>query len=160
MKKMLFVLIFVVFDSIMTTANASDNDCFLYVNGTFIDKVNSEFVRIDNQISWLPLRTIFEGLGATVTWDALSGDTLISYKDESYTCFTDGPNPKTEFIYVKNDETNTLIFLNSMGYSGAYKIINDRIYIGADTCRRLLKGMGCSMEIENNIVKIYERMGT
>lgn len=132
----------------------------IYVNGVAVES-NSE-IQARTQDMLIPLRTIFESLGATVIWQEETENILIKYNNESYLCYTSSPNSlyPTKYLYVKNLRTNKNIYLTSMSYGGAYCIINDRTYLYSDTGKRLLEAMGCKVEFELNtrIFKIVSVM--
>ncbi len=118
----------------------------LYVNGTLIEAEDT--VRVHDEIV-LPLRRIFESLGAVVEWNEETEDIIIDYHDESYVCYTKELNPKTgKYFFIKKEGTDEYIYLNPMASGGVYCMINDRIYLYQVTSEYLFKAMGCKVEID------------
>lgn len=127
----------------------------LYVNNQLIE--SEDTIIYKESAILFPLRTILESLGANVVWDQKTEDIYVEYKNKEYICFIGEPNPGySKHFYVKNIKTNQYIYLNPMGMSGAFEMINDRTYLYRDTAERLLKALGCSVEIdeENHVVRI------
>lgn len=128
----------------------------LYVNNQLIE--SEDTIIYKESAILFPLRTILESLGANVVWDQKTEDIYVEYKNKNYICSFEQLNPDyyKKYFFIKNVETNQYIYLNPMGMSGAFEMINDRTYLYRDTAERLLKALGCSVEIdeENHVVRI------
>ena len=124
----------------------------LYINDILIESDNGIlFDRWGKML--LPLRTIFEALGANVTWDEYNEQTIINHDGQSYICYTQNVNPEyinREYFFIQNMQTKQYIFLNPMAPFGIYTTINDRIYLCQDAGIRLLQGLGYTIEIDAN----------
>ena len=159
MKKLSMVIfVFVLFASfqIISAENTTMDKGYLYINGVLIEKTDT--VLAERRAIFLPLRTIFETLGATVDWREDTGNVIITYKEESYICYIKEPNPGyLKLFYVKNQRIGKHLYLTAMSTGGGFCIINDRIYLYEQTGERLLEALGCKVEIDSNmrIVEIY-----
>ena len=131
----------------------------LYIDNILVEGTDTGTVIFRGMNVAIPLRTLFESLGATVTWDADTGNTFINYKDITYKCRTgdEAPYvPHTFHFYVKNTYTKESIKLNPMTNIGLCEIINDRTYISSDTAKYFLQAIRYSYEVdtENKTVRI------
>ena len=166
MKKACFIILMLslVFSFTVSRAENTKTDIF-YVNDVAIESKldlsngiyqDGVFVESESEIDWctrdmlIPLRKVFETLGAKVIWQEETKDVLIEYNNQTYLCTTFSPNPSfpTKYFYVDNLQTNESIFLTSMSFGGAYCMINNQTYLYADTAKRLFEAVGCKVECE------------
>ncbi|MBE7020129.1 MAG: copper amine oxidase N-terminal domain-containing protein [Ruminococcaceae bacterium] len=147
MKKINIFLIIMLLWSFVFNCYAEDksmDEWSLYVNGALIESEDN--VKY-NECVLLPLRTIFEALGATIEWQQETGETIICYKDEVFLCYTEKSNSIYYFFIQKKDK-DEFIYLNPMATLGGFYMINDRMYIFEESGVRLFEAMGCSVEID------------
>lgn len=168
MKKSYFIILmlFLLYSFELVAAEEQYMNCdTFYVNEVAIESKldlsrgifeNGVFVESESEIDWctrdmlIPLRKVFEALGAKVIWQEETKDILIEYNNQTYLCTTFSPNPSfpTKYFYVDNLQTNESIFLTSMSFGGAYCMINNQTYLYADTAKRLFEAIGCKVECE------------
>ena len=120
----------------------------IYQNGVFVESESD--VDLHTRDMLIPLRKVFEALGAKVIWQEETRDILIEYSNQTYLCTTFSPNDldATKYFYVDNLQTNESIFLSPMATSGAYCMINNQTYLYSDTAKRLFEAVGCKVEFE------------
>lgn len=157
MKKISSFLIMMLLCSFVFNCYAEDksmDEWSLYVNGALIESEDN--VKY-NAFVLLPLRTIFEALGATVEWQQETGETVIKYNGETYICEIFNPN-SNYYFYIRNKDTGEYVYLTPMSMGGGFNMINDRIYLFKEAGQRLFEGVGCTVEIDYDakIVKIYD----
>lgn len=117
MKKILSAIIAGTILTASAGVLAADNEPLVYMNGVKMDFETNPFIENDNTL--VPMRAIFEAVGATVNWD-----------EETRT---------VNAVRVKNGETNVvtlqidsnLAFINSDGkeLEVAPKIVNDLTFV-------------------------------
>lgn len=134
----------------------------LYVNGTINN--NNISVLFEGGKAFMPLRTIFEALGANVRWESETNNIYVEYNNETYLCERRTVS-QYNFITVKNikyadsKDNKDYIQLNPMSGDGVYYMVNDSTYLAQETGKRLFEAIGCVVEIDtaNNIVKIESK---
>lgn len=135
----------------------------LYVNNELILK-DDTVIKTDD--IFIPLRTVFEALGADVLWNSDNDEAEVSYKGKTLVCKRMDPaypNPYNLMDFtVKDKKTGEYMYLSSMSLLGACRMINDRNYLTAYTASYLFENLKCTMEVdrEKNIVKITEKKPT
>lgn len=141
---------------------ASDNDDYIagkiIVNNVEVNEEDVVYFSRENDV-WVSLRSMFEALGATVTWNADADNITIFYNNHLYLCEFIVPNdkfPDNKYIYIKDTGTEKYLYLNPMGLSGAFKYINDRVYLSRQSMGWLLYHLRIDMNIdsENQIITV------
>lgn len=86
MKKILLVILIVfIFStfSLSSFASINDDDIYINVNGSRVFFDSEPFIKNDRIL--IPLRGVFEKLGAEVSWDASAKKVLVQYKETQIT---------------------------------------------------------------------------
>ena len=140
-----------------------ENKGTIYVNNTKVNNKDTVLI-IDNQI-FIPLRTILEALDSKVYWEESTGNIYFDFAEIEYVCKvvvlnSYYPDEKSLLVCkvqnINSTNNDDYIQLNPWAADGAFEMINDRTYLYRDTAERLLKALGCSVEIdeENHVVRI------
>lgn len=158
MKKLVIWIVFLMqLLSSSTYGIAQEEDIVeydLYVNNQYVESNNTVIIR--DSIMLFPFRTIFESLGANVSWDESSRNTFLEYNGNNYICYIKEPNPgHSKYFYVKNSKTNSNIYLTSMSMGGAFDIIDDYTYLYRETAEYLLCALECSVAIDEITKTVY-----
>ena len=142
----------------------------IIVGGIAISKINLEvtmgrpiyidIVELDTEkgiLNFIPLPDALEVLGSIVICDESTGDVYFDYLGENYICQLRALNPyfpeKKNIMICKIKNKGSIynkdyIQLNSMSADGAYRIINDKIYLYQESGQRLLEALGCKVEVD------------
>lgn len=157
---MIFSIVSIIFLNILCGGNTMGaSEMTLTVNENNV--INKDLPLIYNEQLLLPLRSIFESLGARVTWYSDTGKIMIEYAGEVYICKFWYAETVDKFMTVESSSIDNgalghYIQLEPMSGSGAYEMINDRTYLYEETGRRLFEALGCTVEIdkEQKVVRI------
>lgn len=179
MKNFLIVILTCIYICLLFDATTyalsfeANPDGIIWENGNLI--VNGRVVETDDSIIFhnnkmrVPLRTVFEALGAIVEWDNDTREVSINYKGVQYSGRFIAPSGD-EYLYIRDTRVplheekmyedaklfgfsvdtflgNGYIQLNPTGYEGAFTFVNDRIYLWRDTAERLLEYMSVDIEV-------------
>jgi len=126
----------------------------IYINGKHID--TGDTIMVTQKITWFPLRTILEGLGASVEWRAETEEVYFEYDGEAYRGFFNIStnrvlSSKKEYLYIINRQSGMALVLTSMTFSGCFAFINDRIYISST---ELFEQLGCTVEVDEETMDV------
>lgn len=132
MKKIIALLIVICMLSTFMTAFAEANDISVVIDGKTV--VFDQAPVIENGRTLVPLRAIFEGLGAVVNWDAETR-TVTAFKDTVY----------KETIVVKLQIDSDTMYVDGLTtvLDVPAKIINDRTMVPV---RAISEAFGCDVE--------------
>ena len=114
-------------------------------------------VLISEKYMLIPLRIVLETLGSTVIWESSTGNVYFDFDGVVYVCSfvalnPDFPEDKSVIICnvsnINSKKSSNYIFLNPMGVSGSYLLINGRTYLYPQAGQRLFEALGCKVEID------------
>lgn len=122
----------------------------IYVNNNELIETESPIFRDDEVL--LPLRSILENIGATVTWNQDLYEINIEYNANSYICKFWDKDTSNRYITIENNDIingalGKYVKLEPMSGSGSYEIINDRVYLPQKTFEYLLTEFNCVLKI-------------
>lgn len=159
MKKILLFLLIVYFTAMPGFSVYSEDkmrsEGTIYLNNQLVDSELS--VLINKQSMLIPLRTVLEAIGATVTWEQSTGNVHFNYNGIDYVCRLIALNdyfPENKSIMICKTENQgsenmaDYIKLNPMAANGYFIMIDDRIYLNEDTSIRLLNALGYQVNID------------
>lgn len=144
----------------------------IIINGTAIKERYAE----DDSGKSVPLRAVFEALGANVDWyanpkdaisktgaclelntrDPISYAVVVTYLNEVYTCNCFEIKRGDEVLKIM-DVTNPNVYDNVYGHclmleptgsTGWYEMVDDSIYVYSQTAQYFLKALGFNLEID------------
>lgn len=138
MKRILFFIAFAAFFiyNLFSTVNAEAIPISLLVNGQAI-KTDSPPV-IQNSRALVPVRAIFERLGAKVTWDGVNNTVMVVYNNNKVT--------------LKINDTRAYINNKGVNLEVKPQIINSRTMI---PLRFVAEGIGCMVEWNSTTRTVY-----
>ena len=124
-------------------ASASD-EIKLYLNGNEIPKLeeNHQFAHVENGAVYLPLRNIFEAMGALVEWDG-ENEVITSRGVINFTVYV-GQNL---MILTDMNRSNDEILLKI-----TTKIVDGRTFVGKDVVENV---MGATVNFDENSNSVF-----
>lgn len=152
---------------ISTMAYAIDSNYGeLYIEEKKIEQQDAAVYFINDYLL-IPLRIVFEELGAEVEWHSETDSIYIKMNGSIYWCRFSAPDvhsQENKFITIvdidrlKSGNEQYYIPLSRFGTKGDYTMINDRTYLYAHTAIALLDYFGYTVDIdeENEIVRIQQ----
>ena len=121
--------------------------------------MDNTWVETDTIVEYMlfPLQTVLKALGADVIVEESTGNIYFSYFNNEYICEFTTPNPSfpnnthitIKGEHISNGALGNYIPLSPMSGSGAYLIIDNKIYLYQQTGQRLLEALGCRVVIDS-----------
>lgn len=154
MKKIVGILLIIMFVINNVSVFASNTECGDSIVGNDKIDVSSSVYFIDND-TWIPLRSVFESIGAQVEWNSNERKILIYYNNENYVALLDDYDSNSEYNKIcicksKYEDCfldGLFIQMSSFGSYGYYRMINDMTYVDNYNMIRLLYYFGYYIDI-------------